>query len=186
MLKNKVGKLLIAHPNLPVQNPFHKSVIYIFNDGPQEGTQGLILNKSTPLSVNQVMNKLGYEFSLTKEHVRFGGPVNSNTLFMLHSDDFESASSAPAGKGLMVSCDDFMFQKMVMGYQPSVWRLMVGISSWAPGQLDAEIKGKAPYKPENSWLTATPNDVTIFEYDGERQWQKALELSSRQMINHYL
>lgn len=183
-MDNKVGKLLIAHPNLPAKTPFYKTVVYIFNDGP-ECTQGIILNKPTSYRVNDFMVQHGFEFSLTKEKMRFGGPVSTKMLFMLHTEDFESASSMPAGKGLMLSCDDFMLEKMTMGYQPSMWRMMVGLAAWQPGQLDMELGGKPPYLPENSWLTADANESILFEYDGEKQWQKALELSSRQMINHF-
>lgn len=183
-MDNRVGQLLIAHPNLPSNTPFYRSVIYIFNDGP-EGTQGIILNKPTRFKVNDFMSQQGFELPLTKERMRFGGPVSSKMLFMLHTDDFESSSSMPAGRGLMLSCDDFMLEKMVMGYQPSLWRMMVGIAAWQPGQLDMELNGQPPYRAENSWLTARASESIIFEYDGENQWNRALELSSQQMINHY-
>lgn len=183
-MDNKVGKLLIAHPNLPPKTPFHKAVVYIFNDGP-EGTQGIILNRPTAYRVNDFMQQQGFELPTTRERMRFGGPVSTKMLFMLHTDDFESASSQPAGKGLMLSCDDFMLEKMTLGYQPSLWRMMVGIAAWQPGQLDMELNGQPPYRPENSWLTARASESIIFEHDGEKQWNRALELSSQQMINHY-
>lgn len=183
-MDNKVGKLLIAHPNLPPKTPFHKAVVYIFNDGP-EGTQGIILNRPTAYRVNDFMQQQGFELPTTRERMRFGGPVSTKMVFMLHTEDFESASSMPAGKGLMLSCDDFMLEKMTLGYQPSLWRMMVGIAAWQPGQLDMELGGKPPYLPENSWLTAEASEGIIFEHDGEKQWQKALDLSSQQMINHY-
>lgn len=182
---SRQGQILIAHPNLPEQTPFHKTVIYIFNDGP-EGTQGIILNKPTRYRVNEFMEEQGFPIHVTKERMRFGGPVSTKMVFMLHTEDFDSASTMPAGKGLKLSCDDFMLEKMAMGYQPSLWRMMVGVAAWQPGQLDMELNGKPPYRPENSWLTADANDSILFEYDGEKQWTKALELASRQMINSYI
>lgn len=184
-MNNRVGQILIAHPKLPTNTPFHKTVVYIFNDGPREGTQGIVLNKPTHHKVNDVISKQGYELPLNKERMRFGGPVSTNTLFMLHTDDFESASSMPVGNGLMISCDDFMIEKMAMGHQPNLWRMMVGLASWQPKQLELELNGKPPFRPENSWLTAVANCSILFEQDGEKQWEKALELSSRQMINSY-
>lgn len=183
-MTSKVGTLLIAHPNLPAQTPFYKSVIYIFHDS-AEGTQGLILNKPTAYKVNDFMAERGFEMQSTTEHLRFGGPVSIKTLFMLHSDDFSSQSSQLAGNGLMISYDDFMLHKLSFGMQPNLWRMVVGISAWQPGQLDMELDGKQPYRPENSWLTAEANDHIMFGYDGEEQWQKAMELSSQQMINQF-
>jgi putative transcriptional regulator len=183
-MDSRVGKLLIAHPNLPKTTPFHKTVVYIFNED-EQGVQGLILNKPTGYKVNDFIMTQGFEMPLTKEKMRFGGPVSTKLVFMLHTDDFESASSMPVGKGLMLSCDDFMLEKLSMGYQPSLWRMAVGVCMWQPGQLDMELQGHPPYRPENSWLTADANDSILFEYDGEKQWEKALELSSRQMIDSY-
>lgn len=181
---NRQGQLLIAHPNLPHNNPFYKSVIYIFEDD-QVGTQGIILNKPTNYSVNSFIETQGFTMGLSPEKMRFGGPVSSKMVFMLHTDDWESASSSPVGKGLMISCDDFMLEKMAMGYQPGLWRMMVGVCAWQPGQLDMEMQGVKPYRPENSWLTADANDNILFGYDGEKQWEKAVALSSKQMINSY-
>ena len=182
---SRQGKLLIAHPNLPNQSPFSKTLVYIFDDF-NGGTQGIIVNKPTQYRVNDFLASQGYEMPQTRERMRFGGPVSTKTVFMLHTDDFESSSSTPAGKGLMISCDDFMIEKMSMGYQPSLWRMMVGIAAWQPGQLDMELGGKPPFRPENSWLTADANESILFEQDGEKQWEKALELSSRQLINSYI
>ena len=181
---SRQGKLLIAHPNLPHNNPFYKSVIYVFEDD-KVGTQGIILNKPSTLSVNRFFESNGYDLGLSPEMMRFGGPVSTKIVFMLHTDDWESASSAPVGKGLMLSCDDFMIEKMAMGYQPGLWRMAAGICAWQPGQLDMELNGQKPYRPENSWLTADANDTIIFAYDGEKQWEKALALSSKQTIDSY-
>ena len=43
LIDNYLGKLLIAHPKLPVGNPFKESVIYITQDA-DDATIGLILN----------------------------------------------------------------------------------------------------------------------------------------------
>ena len=105
---------------------------------------------------------------------------------MLHSNDWESSSSVDAANGLSITSDNFMLEKLSMGYVPAYWRLFVGVCSWGAGQLDMELAGKHPYRIENSWLTCSANDNIVFNYDGEDQWYKAMELSSRQMINSYI
>jgi len=181
----KQGLILISHPNLPKTSPFYKSVIYIVNDN-EVGTQGVILNKPADYKVNDFVAARGFSgFPNTEKKMRFGGPLSTKTVFMLHTDDFESSSSSIAGKGLMISSDDFMLEKMSWGQQPSAWRIAVGMCGWQPGQLDMELAGKPPYRKENSWLTAEANDNIIYNYDGIEQWEKASELSSQQMINSY-
>lgn len=184
-MHNKVGQLLIAHPNLPEQSPFYKTIVYIFSDN-SEGTQGMIVNKPTKYPVNEFMQAHGFAMPTTKERMRFGGPVNTKTVFMLHTNDWDSAGSIDAGKGLSLSYDGYLIEKLSMGTQPGLWRMAVGICAWQPGQLDMELQGRPPYRPENSWLTAEADDSILFEHDGVKQWQKAVELSSRQMINCYI
>jgi len=180
-----IGKLLIAHPNLPDGNPFTRSVIYIATDN-AEGTTGLILNRPSNFSVSEFLNKRNYITNINSPNrMRFGGPVNTNSVFMLHSNDWESASSMDVGKGLSVTSDDFMLEKLSLGYVPAYWRMFVGTCGWQPGQLEMELKGQPPYRPENSWLTCEADDNILFNYDGDDQWVKATDLASQQMINSY-
>ena len=183
-MMTRVGQLLIAHPNIPAANPFSKSVIYIFADN-EEGVQGIMLNKPTKYTVNGFMESRGFEMHTTREYMRFGGPVSSKLIFLLHTDDWDSSSSYSVGKGLKLSCDTFMLEKMSFGFQPSLWRMAVGICAWQPGQLEMELEGKKPYRPENSWLVADASDSIIFEHDKEKQWERALELSRNQMIANF-
>lgn len=180
----RVGKLLIAHPKLSAQSPFYKSVIFIYAENSQ-GVMGLIINKPTRFTVSNLAEARGIEFPLTKDYIRAGGPVNDKALLMLHTDDWSSSNTVDICPGLRISSDDFMIEKLAQGYQPTYWRMMGGICAWAPGQLDMELKGQEPYRPENSWLTCKANEDILFTYDGERQWDKALDLSSRQLFNQY-
>ena len=179
-----IGKLLISHPNLPKTNPFHKTVIYIFQHN-NEGTQGLVINKPSEFPVSQFIQSKGWAMPLTKETMRYGGPVSAKTVVMLHTDDWYSSSTIPIVNGLSITCDDFMLEKLATGNAPGLWRMCVGVCAWQPGQLDLELSGKYPYRPENSWLTVDSNRSIIFEHDGNKQWEKALESSSRQMIDSY-
>ena len=181
---SRVGKLLIAHPNLHVDNPFYKSVIYVLEDG-ASGTRGLILNKPSEFSVQQFFVSKGLDFPYTKETLRFGGPVKSNLVVMLHSDNWYSSSTDYIRNGVAVSCDDFMIEKMSMGDLPNDFRMFMGISAWGPGQLDMELAGKYPYTSENSWLIAQADTDIIFNSDSQRQWEKSLERSSQELINFY-
>jgi putative transcriptional regulator len=181
---SRTGKLLIAHPNLPVENPFYKSVIYVLEDGP-DGTQGIILNKPSEFNISQFFRAKSFDFPLTKETLRFGGPVKTNIIVMLHSDGWYSSSTDYIQNGVALSCDDFMLEKMSMGDIPNQWRMFMGVCAWAPGQLDMELAGKYPYTPENSWLIAEADTDIIFNSDSQRQWEKALTRSSQEMINYY-
>lgn len=179
------GKLLIAHPNVPVGNPFHRAVIYLYQDNTQEGSIGVIINKPSKFSLVEVFKDKGLEYPWSKKFIYHGGPVTQNALVLLHTNDWSSTNTATGGLNLCVSSDNQMFEKLAMGDEPIYWRLFGGMCGWAPGQLQAEMKGSFPYRAENSWLTAEANDTFIFSQQGEKQWQMAFELSSQQLFDQY-
>jgi len=182
---SKVGKLLIAHPNLPNGNPFKHSVIYIYEDTEHNGTVGVVLNYHSNFTVSDLCKQKGIIFPDGSQNLHKGGPVNEQAILMLHTDEWQSHNTSKAGPGLHISSDNIMFNKIALGDQPAYYRIFAGMSAWQPGQLDMELRGQFPYKPENSWLLADANDSIIFEYDGDKQWQMAVELSSQQMIDQY-
>jgi putative transcriptional regulator len=181
---SRVGKLLIANPNFPIQSPFYKSVVYIYQDDSVNGTVGVILNKQSQTSVSEMCDQNQIMFPDTAPLLYVGGPVNTNSLLMLHSDEWASSNTASAGAGIRISSDSFMFHKIATGNEPIYWRIFAGKAAWRVGQLDKELEGKFPYV-KNMWLLADANDDITFNYDGEDQWIKAVDLCSQQTIDHF-
>lgn len=180
-----LGNILVAHPLFPSESPFSKSVIYIYQDDSVNGTTGVIINKPTRTTVSMLCENNGVMFGDTTPLMHSGGPVNQSALIVLHSDEWNSSNTAAAGSNLRISSDNHMFMKMSQGNVPAYWRAFFGYASWAPGQLESEVKGKYPYD-QQMWLTAKANDSILFDYSGDRQWNKALELCSQQMIDSYI
>jgi len=185
-MESRVGKLLIANPTMPTDNPFSRTVIYIYQDNPQLGTWGLVLNRPSKNTVQQLCFDHQVTYPNGGPMVYMGGPVNPTAMVLLHTDDWQSKNTALAGNNLLISSDKFMFLKMSQGNEPIYWRMCVGLSAWSPGQLDMEMKGQFPYDQTHRWLTATPSEDIIFNYDGEDQWDKALELCSQQTISQWI
>lgn len=178
---NMTGRLIVAHPKLN-STFFQRGVIYIYEDTPS-GSQGFMLNKPSNFPVNNIFRAKGFE-SNVMQNIYKGGPVHERAVSLLHTSEWYSSNTTPAGN-YNITSDDLMIEKMSMGNMPAMWRMVSGICGWAPGQLHAEINGNQPFHPDKSWLTLHPNDSIMFEYDGEEQWQRAIELSSKQMINQY-
>lgn len=184
-MNDKVGKLLIANPNVPSDNPFAKSVIYIYNDHPLKGSTGVILNKPSSTTVQEMCYDQRIAYHQTNHKVHIGGPVNPQALVLLHTDEWQSQNTVYASNTLCISSDKLMFLKLSQGDEPAYWRMFVGYSGWAPKQLDMELTGQAPYDKLSRWLTAEANDDIIFGYDGVDQWNKALELCSQQTVDQW-
>lgn len=182
---SKAGQILIANPAMPEENPFAKSVVYVYADNSQQGTVALILNKPSDTTVQDLCNDHEVLFPSRAPIVHVGGPVNETAIVLLHTDDWYSSNTAYAGNNLHISSDKLMFEKLAEGNEPCYWRMMVGLCAWTVGQLDMEIKGQFPYSKEHRWLTAQPSEDILFGYDGEEQWNKALELAGHQTIDHW-
>jgi putative AlgH/UPF0301 family transcriptional regulator len=179
------GKLLIAHPNLPAGSPWAKTVIYVYEDKPTIGTLGLVLNKFSNFTVRELCHQKGIMFPDSAPVIHKGGPVNEQALMLLHTDEWQSQNTTPAGKSYRISSDNFMFEKIAKGDYPAYYRFFAGMAAWSPGQLNMELKGQFPFRSENSWLTADSNDSILFEYDGEKQWERAIATASSQMIDQF-
>jgi putative AlgH/UPF0301 family transcriptional regulator len=79
-----------------------------------------------------------------------------------------------------------MLHKMSEMQRPKYWRMFVGLSAWAPDQLENEIVGIGPWQGQQTWLTATADTSLIFESDGQAQWHKAIELCTQQSVESWL
>jgi putative transcriptional regulator len=178
-MESRVGKLLIAHPNLPKHDWFHKTVVYIYSDSPQQGTLGLTLNVRTNVTVKRLFNDKGIIYPSEYPSVYKGGPVTEQSIIMLHTPEWASTNTIPAGSSYRISSDTLMFQKLSLGDQPAYWRMFLGLAAWAPNQLDRELSSSF------GWLMCEANDDILFNYSEEEQWEAALALSSQQMINSF-
>jgi len=178
------GKILIAHPGMPKDNPFYKSVVYIYQDTPN-GTIGVIINKVSRYTVQDICADKKIVFLDNNAHVYHGGPVNPNALVLLHSSEWHSANTISAGHGMHVSSDNEMLIKIAKGHPPKSWRLFGGMSMWQPGQLAAEMAGSWPYRIENSWCVAEVPSDFILDLHHSKQWQLAMDISSHQLFDKY-
>lgn len=176
--KNYEGKLLVAHPNLT--GFFARTVIFVYQDDPAQGTLGIVLNKPTRYTVEEVINERGLGYYGT-EHVYRGGPVNESAIFLLHEDNWYSSNTMQIGNtGLAITSDSLMIEKLSMDNGPLAWRMCVGVAGWSPGQLQQEMNSI------QGWLTCDANDSIVFAKDGERQWNQALQLCANQTIDSYI
>ena len=176
--KNYEGKLLVAHPNLT--DFFSRTVIFIYQDDPNQGTLGLVLNKPTRIKVADIVTEKGLGYA-GSEHVYKGGPVNENAVFLLHEDNWYGSNTFQIGNsGLAITSDTVMMEKLSQGNYPTGWRMCTGCAGWRPGQLQQEMTSVY------GWLTCDADCSIVFAKDGERQWNQALQMCANQKIDQYI
>lgn len=178
------GDLLIAPPYIQ-DSRFAESVLLITERHPQ-GTQALCLNRSSGHTVNEIIRPLNLE--LKEDLVLYwGGPVMTNTVWMLHSADWAMDNTISIDSRWSMTSNMEMFNRIIDGHRPEQFRIMLGISSWAPNQLEQEFKGLNGWDSGSSWLVAkSPDPEGLFIYKPTRLWRHCCELSGNQAIESWL
>lgn len=157
---------------------FSQSVVLI-TESHAKGTVGFILNKPSDINLKDIMISRGLPWYDNDELFR-GGPVNPSALIMVHTSEWYSSNSMMVKQGIAISSDDFMIEKYSMGNRPEKYRFINGMSGWAPGQLEWEIK------KQKSWLTCRSTKELVFDYEGKNQWHKCLEACANETISQFI
>jgi len=184
-LKIQTTDLLIAPPQIPDPR-FKESVILMINVDPHLGALGLCVNRPTEVILEDL--DLGIDLGVSLDFpVYWGGPVNTRTLWMLHSTDWSLPESVELNHQWSMTSTMEMFEGLAQGYVPSYFRLFAGYCSWAPGQLESELLGHPPWNRKHSWLVAGGVDPEwIFEQPEDQLWTSATTLCSHQAVDSWL
>lgn len=151
--------------------PFKKSVVLI-SEHHGMGTVGFIVNKASDIKFSRIMLEKGIEWPFD-DTLYLGGPVNSSALVCLHTTEWYSSNTMQISDDFAISSDNFMTEKISMGNIPQNYRMIGGMSGWAPNQLEQEIEA-------NKWLTTHANPSIIYETQGESTWIRAIEQCASQ------
>lgn len=163
------GKLLIAMPGIGDPR-FEHSVVFLCSHS-DEGAMGLIVNKTAPgVQLGSLLDQLeivaGTDAAALP--VRFGGPVETQRGFVLHSDEYASrvnSLAVPGGFAMTATLD--ILEDIAEGSGPAKTAIMLGYAGWGPGQLESEIVA-------NGWLTAEATSDLIFDMADLDKWEAAL------------
>jgi putative transcriptional regulator len=163
-----VGQLLIATPQ--IQDPrFSRTVVYLCAHGP-EGAMGLVVNRRIGIApLPDLLEQLGID-ALTEGRdisLFFGGPVESERGFVLHSAEYQQDSTLQIDSNVALTASAEILRDIAEGRGPRKSMVALGYAGWAPGQLETEIKG-------NGWLHASADELLIFDEDLEAKWEMAL------------
>lgn len=164
------GKMLIAMPGI-ADGVFDHSLVYLCSHS-AEGAMGLVVNRLTPeVGLKELLKQLEIPASASAkaQPVYFGGPVELQRGFVLHSSDYTSkVNSLEVSEDLSMTATLDVLEDIAESKGPEKYLVMLGYSGWGPGQLEGEIA-------RNGWLTTDASLELLFETPPEEKWQKALE-----------
>ena len=180
---NLLGNLLIAPPAVK-GNFWHKTVIML-TEHHGHGSIGLVLNKRSHFTIAEFGNQLNIPLDIPG-YVYVGGPVNPQSLSLLHSAEWCCSNTMQLNEHFSVSSAEDVLPKLSGGDRPAYWRIFLGMCGWGPGQLLNEMKGVSPYKHQNSWCTATANYDLVFGSEGKDQWCAGIDQSGKEFAQNIL
>ena len=160
------GKFLISSPNMN-DSVFKKSLIYIISDN-EDGSMGIIVNK--PAYKVNLTSLLGENIKdlIKQPQVYYGGPVELNKGFILHTNDYENnKNNIKLDNGLILSSDFSTIKEIALGSGPSKSILALGYTGWSSFQLHAELK-------KNDWFELNLNTDIIFARNHRKKWIEAI------------
>ncbi|MBM86663.1 MAG: hypothetical protein CMM47_11660 [Rhodospirillaceae bacterium] len=150
---------------------FAKTVIYMCAHN-HDGAVGLIINRLVgSLSFSELLEQLGIESGSVCEpilpKVHFGGPVEPERGFVLHSSDYLREESMPISKTMALTANLNILRDIASGEGPRDRILALGYAGWGPGQLDGEMQ-------ENAWLSVDSDRTLVFDDDIDGKWARGL------------
>ncbi len=166
------NQFLIAMPSLADSN-FERSVSLMCEHG-DEGALGLVINRPTDLDVAGMLEHLeidcsGLSRDRAMQSIYWGGPVQTDRGFVLHSPLGEWESSIRVSANLGVSTSRDILHSIALGQGPEHFLITLGYAGWEHGQLEQEIL-------QNSWLSTEAEHSVIFHTDSDQRWAAATRL----------
>lgn len=162
------GQFLVATPR--IEDPrFSRTVIFMVAHD-DKGAMGLVINRAYGAgSLSQLLTGFGITDSRKAEgtvRLYYGGPVEPERGFVLHSPDYRGASTQLIDTHVALSTGRDVLEAIAAGHGPAETMFIIGYAGWSAGQLEREMA-------REDWLTAPGNPDLIFNDHPETTWGKA-------------
>jgi len=157
-----------------MKDPRFKETVIVMFESDEDGAWGLVVNKPIGsvfvkdlVDLPKNLKKLNKEIVNKKIPIFWGGPVDENRIFVLHSQEYESKTTIKYNK-LSLSSDYETLLKIAENKGPKNNLIIIGISSWGPGQLEGEIE-------RDGWILSEIKKEVIFEIENNEKWKNAFK-----------
>jgi putative transcriptional regulator len=158
--------LLISMPQLVDPN-FMRTVVLLCKHA-AEGAFGLIVNRPMLTTGRVVVNLDPPVMTAQELQLWIGGPVEPQRSWMLVGGQAEDDDvSMQVADGIYLSTSPELLRKLITSEPPDRSRLVVGSSSWGPGQLEEELQASA-------WLLSDVDCDFVFTTPPDRMWEAAI------------
>ncbi|TFW19700.1 YqgE/AlgH family protein [Massilia arenosa] len=170
---NLANHFLIAMPQM--QDPiFGGTVVYVCEHN-DKGVLGVVINKATDMTMETLFERIDLKLSnglsgrTGSEPIMFGGPVQDDRGFVLHTPGRRYSSSLTVTDEVAFTTSIDVLEAVAKGDGPQRMLVSIGYAGWSPGQLEEEIS-------RNGWLTVNADPRVLFDLPIEERYTAALKL----------
>lgn len=158
------GRLLIAEPFM--DDPYFKRSVVLLTEHQENGSLGFILNSPLNITVNDTLR----DFPEFNAQVFMGGPVQTDSLFYIHTQGNNISESEHIIGNLYWSGNFDQLKEMIIDQQifPNEIMFFVGYSGWDYHQIHNEVKN-------NSWVISDIDNYSISDFKQADFWKKSLQ-----------
>ncbi len=157
------GRFLVAEPTLLDQS-FNRTVVMLTEHN-DDGSVGFVLNKPMELKLHELVPDL----PMGNFPIFFGGPVQNDRIFYIHSLGDHLPGSIAVANGVFWGGDFEMLKMMIRNGEVELnsIRFFMGYSGWGSNQLIEELD-------EKSWVVLEQGTLDPLVDAPETLWKKIL------------
>jgi putative transcriptional regulator len=166
------GLFLLASNHLRDPNFFRTVVLMLEHSA--EGAMGLVINRPSAVTIRKALSISG-PMNSGDAPVFVGGPVEPNSLFILHNCTAMSGTDRETAPGIFLASSEHSFDAVVKPAESEIvpkFRLFSGYAGWGAGQLESEVA-------RGDWLLLPADEALILEDDPYGIWEVCLRRIQR-------
>lgn len=164
---------LIAMPSM-LDPVFGGTVVYLCEHN-ENGALGVIINKPTDMTMEVLFDRVDLKLEIAplslyeNRPVMFGGPVQIERGFVLHSPSAQYSSMISVSEEIAMTTSKDVLEEVAAGRGPQRILISLGCAGWSAGQLEQEIV-------RNGWLTVPADPNIVFDLPIEERFAAAMKL----------
>ncbi len=150
---------------------FENSIVYVCEHN-AFGAMGIIINRKLgKVEVKELIKQFKVNSDIKTKFlnttVHFGGPVDTNRGFIIHSTDYICEDTKIIRGEVALTGTMDILAKIANGTGPRESLFALGYAGWDAGQLEQEVY-------DNGWLLVDVDKELLFGSDNEKKWKKAM------------
>ncbi len=162
------GRLLVAAPEIRDPRFTHTVIFMVEHDA--TGALGLVINRvlgTGPLAKLMESLKIDSTGASGDIRVHYGGPVEPQHPFIIHSAEYRSRGTRRVTDEVAVTSAPEVLLDIAKGTGPKRSVFALGYAGWGPGQLESEMQRR-------DWVSVPAESGLIFGADQDAKWERAL------------